>query len=81
MHVVGERALAVDLDDRQPLSVASLQLGVAGDVDLLQLEGVLGTHRIQDPPRRRAQMATGRVVEGDALYGYSPRVIVASATR
>ena len=40
-HVVDECALAVDLDHRQPLAVALLQLRVAADVDLEQLEVVL----------------------------------------
>ena len=69
VNEVGEGALAVDLDDRKPLSVASLELGVARDVDLLELERLVGTRRIQDPPRRRAEMAAGRVVEDDAGYG------------
>jgi hypothetical protein len=42
-HEVGECPLAVDLDDRQPLAVASLQLRVARDVDLVELERLLGS--------------------------------------
>jgi hypothetical protein len=38
LHVVGADALAVDLDDRDQLAVASLELGVAVDGDLDQLE-------------------------------------------
>ena len=69
MHEVREGALAVDLDDRQPLSVASLQVRVTGDVDLLELERLVGTSGLDHPPRRRAEMAAGRVVEDDARYG------------
>ena len=69
VHEVGEGAIAVDLHDRQPLPEASLELRVVGDVDLLQFEVALGTRRNQDPPRRRAEMAAGRVVEDDPGYG------------
>jgi hypothetical protein len=69
LHEVREGTLAVDLDDRQPLSVASLQLRVAGDVDLLELERLLGTHRSEHALRSRAEVAPGRVVEDDAGYG------------
>ena len=41
VHVVREDALAVDLDDGQPLAVTRLERGLAGDVDLLELEGLL----------------------------------------
>jgi hypothetical protein len=37
-HKVDERLLAVDLDDREQLAVPSLELGVAVDQDLLELE-------------------------------------------
>jgi hypothetical protein len=69
LHEVRERALSVDLDDRQRLPVAGLELGVTGDVHLLELEGLLGPHGLEYPPRRRAQVAFGRVVEADADYG------------
>jgi hypothetical protein len=42
LDVVDEGPLAVDLDDRKPLAVASLELRVAVDPDLLQLERELG---------------------------------------
>ena len=41
VDVVGEDALAVDLDDGDPLAVARLELGVAVDRDLLELEAEL----------------------------------------
>jgi hypothetical protein len=66
---VREGPLAVDLDDRQPLPIAILELRVPRDVDLLQLEGLLSTCRVQDAPRRRAEVAAVRVVEGDVRYG------------
>jgi hypothetical protein len=66
---VRERALAVDLDDRQPLAIASFQVGVAADVDLLQLEAELLVRRLDDAPRGGAEMAALGVVEDDARYG------------
>jgi hypothetical protein len=42
MNVVGEDLFAVDLDDGKPLPIARLELGVAGDVDLLEREAELG---------------------------------------
>jgi hypothetical protein len=69
IHEVRERPLAVDLHDRQPLPIASLELWIPGDVDLLELERLLGTRGVQDAPRGRAQVAAVRVVESDAGYG------------
>jgi hypothetical protein len=40
-HEVHERTLAVDLDDREQLAVAGLELRVAVDQDLLELEAEL----------------------------------------
>ena len=81
MHVVREDPLAVDLDHGQPLAVAGLELGIAGDVDLLELEVLLAAQLGQLRSRALAEMAVGGVVEGDPDYGYRPRVVVASATR
>jgi hypothetical protein len=82
VQVVDERPLAVDLDHRQPLAVAGLELGVAADVDLAQLELVLPPQLGELPARPLAEMAALGVVDGDARrYGYNPRVVVASATR
>jgi hypothetical protein len=61
--VVDEGALAVDLDDRQPLAVARLKRGVARDVDLVQLELELVAKRVEDPARPLAEVAVLRVVE------------------
>jgi hypothetical protein len=38
IHVIDESALAVYLDDRKPLAVPQLQLGIAVDRDFLQFE-------------------------------------------
>jgi hypothetical protein len=78
---VCERLLPVDLDDRQPLAIAGFELGVAGDVDLLELERNRLCNGGQRLARAFTKVAAGRVVENDARYGYKPRVVVASATR
>jgi hypothetical protein len=41
VEVVDEGALAVDLDDRQPLAITRLESRIAADVNLLELEPVL----------------------------------------
>jgi hypothetical protein len=78
---VRERALAVDLDDGEPLAVTGFQLRVAADVDLLELELDLGTNCLDRTTRGLAQVAALGVVEDDVRYGYRPRVMVASETR
>jgi hypothetical protein len=69
MDVVCERAFAVDLDDRKPLPVARLELGVAADVDLDELERPLGPHVVEHHPCPLAEVAARRGVERDARYG------------
>jgi hypothetical protein len=78
---VDERTLAVDLDDGQPLPVPRLELGIAGDVDFLQLDIAVRRHGDECLARALAQVAARRVVEDDLGYGYRPLVVVASATR
>ena len=67
MDVVGEDPLAVDLDHREPLAVARLELRVAGDVDLLEREAELGAELLELLAGPVAEMAALRVVERD--YG------------
>ncbi len=69
VHVVREDPLAIDLDHGQPLAVARLELRLAGDVDLVELEGLLGAQLDQLRSRALAEMAVGSVVEGDPDYG------------
>ena len=59
IDVVDERALPADLDHRQPLPVARLQLRVAADVDRLVGDAYL----VQGRPRALAEVAARRVVE------------------
>jgi hypothetical protein len=65
VDVVGEDALAVDLDHRQPLAVAPLELGVAADVDRLELEPQLLLQRLQLPERPLAEVAARGVEDDD----------------
>jgi hypothetical protein len=82
VEVVDERPLPVDLDDRQPFAVLLLELWVATDVDLAQVELVLAPELCERAPGALAEVAVIGVENGDASgYGYSPRVVVASATR
>jgi hypothetical protein len=69
VDVVDERALAVDLDHRQPLAVARLEYGVAGDVHLGELEAELVSKRADGRARPFAEVAVGSVIEDDARYG------------
>jgi hypothetical protein len=76
---VDERLLAVDLDDGDQLPVARLELRITVDRHFFELEPDLLAERRDSLPRALAEVAArGRV---EANYGYSPRVVVASATR
>jgi hypothetical protein len=69
VDVVDETPPAVDLDDRDPLPVRGLELGIAVDRDLPQLEPELVPRLRDDPSRRLAEMAPGRGEEDDLRYG------------
>ncbi len=69
VHVVDESALAVDLDHREPLTVATLQLRHARDVDLLELEGRLLADPLDLGPRPLAERAVTADVESDLRQG------------
>ena len=66
---VRERPFAVDLHDRKPLAVPRLELRVAADVDLLQLEPEFVPRGVDDPPCGCAEVAPLGVEEDDAGYG------------
>jgi hypothetical protein len=65
VDVIDERALAVDLDDRQPFAVPGLERRIAGDVDLPKRDAAVSEHR----PGSLAEVAAGRVEEDDVRYG------------
>jgi hypothetical protein len=69
VHVVDETAAAVDLHHRDPLAVRGLELGVAVDRDLAQLEAELVARSRDDAPGRRAEMAARRGEDNDVGYG------------
>src|SRR6476646_9239506 len=65
VEVVDEGPLAVDLDHRQPLAVALLELGHAADVHLFEVELVLPAHLCERPAGALAEVAVVCVVNGD----------------
>jgi hypothetical protein len=65
LDAVDGDALAVDLDHRDPLAVAALELRRAGDVDLVDLELELGRECRELAPRSLAQVAVTGDVERD----------------
>ena len=64
--MVDERPLAVDLDDRQPLAIPRLELGVAGDVDLVQIELDLAPNLCERALRTLAETAVVGVVNDES---------------
>ncbi len=70
MHEELERVLAADLDDRDPLAVSALQLGVTRDVDLLEPERDIATDALEDAPGALAEMAALGRVEADERVRY-----------
>jgi hypothetical protein len=69
MDVVDEAPPAVDLDDRDPLAVRSLEGGIAVDGDLPQLEAQLVSRRLDHAAGRLAEVAARRGEEDDLRYG------------
>jgi hypothetical protein len=68
-QVVDEPPTAVDLDHRQPFAMLALELRIAADVDLLELEAEL----LAQPPEllagALAEVAPLRVVDDDPRQG------------
>jgi hypothetical protein len=65
LDVVRGNALAVDLHDRQPFAVASLELRVAVDRHLAKLEAELVAQLVQLLLRALAEVTAGRLVQND----------------
>jgi hypothetical protein len=63
--VVHESLFPIDLDDGQPLAMASLELGIAGDVHLDELEAEFVASGEKDGAGAGAEMTTGGVVQRD----------------
>jgi hypothetical protein len=60
-----ERLLAVDEHDGNVLPITRLELVVARDVDLLQLERGVRANLVEDPARALAQVAALRRIQND----------------
>jgi hypothetical protein len=69
VDVVHEPAPAVDLDDRDPLPVRRLELGIAVDRNLRQLEAELVARGGDDTAGSRAEVAASRGEENYLCYG------------
>jgi len=67
--LVDESPAALDLHHGDPLPVCSLELGVAVDRDLPQLEAELVPRSGDDTPGRSAEVAARRGEEDDFGYG------------
>src|SRR5690348_11901606 len=68
VEVVDEGAPAVDLDHRQPFSVPLLELRDAGDVDLVEVETVLGAHLCERRSGVLAEVAALGVKQNDLRH-------------
>ena len=77
---VGERLLPVDLDDRDALAVRALELWIACDVDLLELEPDLGAHGGRSRARRSRRGGSPRRGRGSPGAGGRHRVMVKTAS-
>jgi len=69
VHVVDEAPPAVDLHHRDPFAVCGLELGVAVDRHLAQLEAELLVRGRDDALGRLAKVAARSGEEGDFGYG------------
>jgi hypothetical protein len=69
VHVIDETPPAVDLHHRDPLAVGRLELGIAVDRHLPQLEAELVVRGGDDAPSSGAEVAARRGEEDDLGYG------------
>jgi hypothetical protein len=69
MHVVDETAPAVDLHHRDPFAVCGLELGVAVDRHLAQVEAELVARSRDDALGRLAEVAARSGEQDDFGYG------------
>jgi hypothetical protein len=67
VNEVGEGLLAVHEDDGNALAIAALEVGVVGDIDVLELERELSSDLGEHPPGALAQVAVGCVEERDPV--------------
>jgi hypothetical protein len=69
LHAVDGDALAVELEHRQPFPVAPLELRLAGDIDLDELETELGPQRLELLAGALAEVAVAADVERERAQG------------
>jgi hypothetical protein len=69
LNVIGADTLPVDLDNGNQLAVARLELGVAVDDDLEELEPELVAELRQLGARQLAEVAALGLVENNVCYG------------
>jgi len=81
LHVVREAPPTVDLDHGQLLPVRRLESGIAGDVDLAQLEVELLPQPAHLLERALAEMTAVRVEDGNFDHEYSVRRSTSSARK
>ena len=70
IDVIDESALAVDLDDRQPLAILRLEPRIPADVDLVELEVGLFADLFENHARAFAEVAALRVIQDDLTDKY-----------
>jgi hypothetical protein len=66
---VDRQPLAVELEHGEPFAVTPLEVGIAGDLDLLDVEAELGAERLQVLARPLAEVAIARDVERERGQG------------
>jgi hypothetical protein len=69
LHAVDGDALAVELEHRQPFPVAPLELRLAGDVDLDELEAEFGPQRLELLAGALAEVAVATDVKDEGAQG------------
>jgi hypothetical protein len=70
IDVVDESPLAVDLHNRQPLAILSLEPGIPADVDLFELEVCFFADLFENRASAFAEVAALRVIQDDLRDKY-----------
>jgi hypothetical protein len=70
IHVIDESALAVDLDDGEPLAILRLEPRIPADVDFIELEVDVLADLFENRARSLAEVAALRVIQDDLMDRY-----------
>jgi hypothetical protein len=70
IHVIDESPLAVDLHNRKPLAILSLEPWIPADVDPIEVEVDLPAHLFENRARAFAEVAALRVIQDDLTDRY-----------